>query len=128
MVQSGQKVKKEQEVFFILQQQKSMEQPNINYINKLSGDNVAFKSKMIAILKRELPEETTIYKHQMQFNDFNLAAQSVHKLKHKISILGLEKSYYLAERFEDNLKNNDIDLQSSFEEVLVLMNAFVVKL
>ena len=105
-----------------------MEQPNINYINKLSGDNVAFKSKMIAILKRELPEETTIYKHQMQFNDFNLAAQSVHKLKHKISILGLEKSYYLAERFEDNLKNNDIDLQSSFEEVLVLMNAFVVKL
>ncbi|MGO4822553.1 MULTISPECIES: Hpt domain-containing protein [unclassified Flavobacterium] len=105
-----------------------MEQPNINYINKLSGDNVAFKSKMIAILKRELPEETTIYNHQMQNNDFNLAAQSVHKLKHKISILGLEKSYYLAERFEDNLKNNDIDLQSSFEEVLVLMNAFVVKL
>ena len=105
-----------------------MEQPNINYINKLSGDNAAFKSKMIAILKRELPEETTIYKHQMQNNDFNLAAQSVHKLKHKISILGLEKSYYLAERFEDNLKNNDIDLQSSFEEVLVLMNAFVVKL
>jgi hypothetical protein len=24
------------------------------------------------------------------------AAQSVHKLKHKISILGLDKSYYLA--------------------------------
>jgi hypothetical protein len=35
-------------------------------------------------------------------------AQSVHKLKHKISILGLEKSCYLAEEYESNLKNNPL--------------------
>jgi hypothetical protein len=33
------------------------------------------------------------------------AAQAVHKLKHKVSILGLEKSYYLSD-YEDNLNDN----------------------
>tara|TARA_R110000868_G_scaffold288378_1_gene548677 strand:- start:3937 stop:4254 length:318 start_codon:yes stop_codon:yes gene_type:complete len=105
-----------------------MEQPNINYINKLSGDNEAIKSKMIGILKKELPQETTTYNKQMQNKEFIFAAQSVHKLKHKIAVLGLEKSYYLAEKFENNLKNNEVDLQSSFEYVLALMNQFVVEL
>ena len=41
-----------------------MEQPNCNYINQLSGDNIVFKDKMLAILKRELPEETDIYQEQ----------------------------------------------------------------
>jgi hypothetical protein len=44
-------------------------------------------------------------------------AQSVHKLKHKISILGLEKSY-LAEEYESNLKNNSTNLHSDFESIL----------
>jgi HPt (histidine-containing phosphotransfer) domain-containing protein len=105
-----------------------MEQPNCNYINQLSGDNIAFKNKMLAILKRELPEETDIYQKQMERKEFVLAAQSVHKLKHKISILGLEKSYYLAEEFEDDLKSNNIELQSSFEDVLKLLNQFVIDL
>jgi hypothetical protein len=29
-----------------------MEQPNLNYINELSGDNLEFKTKLIGILKR----------------------------------------------------------------------------
>jgi hypothetical protein len=29
-----------------------MEQPNLNYINELSGDNLEFKNKIIAFLKR----------------------------------------------------------------------------
>ncbi|WP_040473701.1 Hpt domain-containing protein [Flavobacterium frigoris] len=105
-----------------------MEQPNINYINELSGDNLAFKNKMLAILKRELPEEIAIYKEQMRRKDFVIAAQSVHKLKHKISILGLEKSYYIAEEYEDDLKNSNIDLQLSFEDILKLLNQFVIEI
>jgi len=38
-----------------------MEQPNNNYIIQLAGDNLEFKSKMIAILKKELPEEIENY-------------------------------------------------------------------
>jgi hypothetical protein len=44
--------------------------------------------------------------------------QAVHKLKHKISILGLEKSYYIAEEYENNLNDSLIILQIEFEAIL----------
>lgn len=105
-----------------------MEKPNSNYINQLSGDNEEFKTKIIGILKRELPEEIIQYQNQIHSKNFKLAAESVHKLKHKISILGLEKSYYIAEEFEDNLKENSTNLQIEFENILKLMQDFVEKL
>ncbi|MBF01845.1 MAG: histidine kinase [Flavobacterium sp.] len=102
-----------------------MEKPNLTYIEQLAGDNSEFKAKMIAILKKELPEEIAVYKSQMQNNNWQEAAQSVHKLKHKVSILGLEKSYYLAETFEENLKNKVSTFQNEFEIVLEAMSNFV---
>ena len=108
--------------------QKLMEQPNNNYIDQLSGDNLEFKAKMIAILKGELPEEIAIYQNQMSQDNLAEAAQSVHKLKHKISILGLEKSYYIAEQFETQLKNESTGLQSDFEAILRVMQQFVQEL
>jgi len=105
-----------------------MEQPNNNYIDQLSGDNLEFKAKMMAILKSELPEEIAVYKNQMLNDNLAEAAQSVHKLKHKISILGLEKSYYIAEQFEEHLKNKSTALQSDFETILKVMQQFVQEL
>ena len=102
-----------------------MEQPNIKYIIQLSGDDEEFKATMIGVLKKELPAEIKDYNRYMQNSDFLLAAQSVHKLKHKISILGLEKSYYIAEEFENNLKSNSTLLQVEFESFLTLMKKFV---
>ncbi|MBC5836945.1 Hpt domain-containing protein [Flavobacterium muglaense] len=102
-----------------------MEQPNLNYINDLSGDNAEFKQKLIAILKRELPEEIDVYNKEYANVNYLLAAQSVHKLKHKISILGLEKSYYIAEEYENNLKENSTDLKAVFENILESMQEFV---
>jgi len=102
-----------------------MEQPNSNYINDLSGDNQEFKARLIKILKKELPEEIELYFLQMKNKDLLLAAQAVHKLKHKISILGLEKSYYIAEEYENNLNGSIIILQIEFEAILRIMQKFV---
>jgi HPt (histidine-containing phosphotransfer) domain-containing protein len=102
-----------------------MEQANLNYINELSGDNIDFKNKIIAILKRELPEEIAVYKERKSKNDLVQMAQSVHKLKHKISILGLEKSYYIASEYENNLKSSITQMQTDFEQVLDHMQEFV---
>jgi HPt (histidine-containing phosphotransfer) domain-containing protein len=102
-----------------------MENPNSDYINQLSGDNEEFKAKVIGILKRELPEEIEIYQNFIKILNFKAAAESVHKLKHKVSILGLEKSYYIAEKFENNLKQNLTDLQPDFETILKSMQDFV---
>ncbi len=105
-----------------------MEQPNNKYIEQLSGANIEFKARMIEILKRELPEEIAIYRNHLQNNDLADAAQCVHKLKHKISLLGLEKSYYIAEEFEELLKNKSTLLQDKFEEILDVMQRFVEEL
>lgn len=43
-----------------------MEQPNLNYINELSGDSIDFKEKIIGIIKKELPEEIAIYQNFMK--------------------------------------------------------------
>ena len=102
-----------------------MEQPNTNYIDQLSGDDAAFKIKMISIIKKELPLERIAYKEYLRQKDFKQTAQCVHKLKHKISVLGLEKSYYLAEQFEDNLKEGSLTLQSDFDTIIASMHNFV---
>lgn len=102
-----------------------MEEANLNYINELSGDNVEFKKKIITIVKQELPEEIKVYEFYKTGGNFLQMAQSVHKLKHKISILGLEKSYYIAEKYEQNLKNNSTETQSDFEIILIKMQDFV---
>ncbi len=102
-----------------------MEQPNLNYINELSGDDDVFKQKMILIVKTELPQEIESYHLLFKSQNFKATAEMVHKLKHKISVLGLEKSYYIAEQFEDNLKQGSIVLQNEFEEILNSMQSFV---
>ena len=102
-----------------------MEQPNLNYINELSGNDEGFKQKMIAIVKSELPQEIENYRSLLESQNFKATAEMVHKLKHKISVLGLEKSYYIAEQFEDNLKQSSTVLQNEFEEILNSMQKFV---
>jgi predicted DNA binding CopG/RHH family protein len=105
-----------------------MEEANLNYINELSGDSLEFRAKLIAIIKKELPEEIATYYVCKKNINLRLMAESVHKLKHKISLLGLEKSYYIAEKFEENLKNNSTNLQSDFECILKIMQEFVTLL
>ena len=105
-----------------------MEEANLNYINELSGGNLEFKNKLIGVLRAELPEEIKTYEYFKSRADYPQMYQSVHKLKHKISILGLEKSYYIAEKFESNLKNSSTELQSDFEEILTKMQQFVALL
>ena len=79
-----------------------MEQPNLSYINNLSGGDKAFEAKLIGIIKEEYPVEKAIYIKNIELKNFKEAAENVHKLKHKISILGLEKSYNTANTFEEN--------------------------
>ncbi len=105
-----------------------MEQPNLNYINEISGDDTEFKNKMIGILKKELPLEIEFYHQKLQANQWVEAALVVHKIKHKISILGLEKSYYIAEKFESDLKSSILDLKQEFESILTSMQTFVNEL
>lgn len=95
-----------------------MEYPNLSYINELSGGDDAFKNKLITIVKKEFPEEKEVYFKNFEAKNFKKTAENVHKLKHKISILGLEKSYKIAESYEENLKENSVSGEAAFNQIL----------
>jgi len=95
-----------------------MEKPNKIYLKQLSDGDVAFENQIISIIKKEFPVEVLEYQNSIKSNDFLKTADNVHKLKHKISILGLERGYEIASEFEKELKNGMKIQQVSFDEIL----------
>ena len=53
------------------------------------------------------------------------AGDDVHKIKHKISILGLTKSYDVAVDYENNLIENSTEGKVEFEAILQNMTSFL---
>ena len=99
--------------------------PNLDYINKLAKEDECVKNKLIASLKTEFSLDVINYKKSIQNLNFFESSESVHKLKNKISILGLDKSYCIAENFEKNLTNENLDLQKNFEQILKIIKHFL---
>lgn len=105
-----------------------MEQPNLSYINALSAGDELFKQNIISVVKKELPSEVLEYQNNMALKNFKGAADNVHKLKHKISILGLETTYAIAVAHEDQLRQEMHTLHADFEAVLKKMLLFIEQL
>jgi len=95
-----------------------MIQPNLSYIHKMSDGDRLFERKIIDIIKNEFPKEKRVYKNSIKAKKYKLAAKHVHKLKYKISILGLEKSYETAVAFENDLLDKCTKLQDEFDSIL----------
>ncbi|RIA08545.1 hypothetical protein OE09_0360 [Flavobacteriaceae bacterium MAR_2010_72] len=101
------------------------EKPNLTYINALSGGDIEFEKKLINIIKKEFPIEKEIYFKNLKEKKYQEVAENVHKLKHKIIILGLENSYELAVTYENNLKEGSLDLKEDFQIILKSMTNFL---
>ncbi len=102
-----------------------LEEPNLDYIDQLARDDNAVKQMLIDVLKNEFPIEQKEYYDSLAEKDFKKLASNVHRMKPKISILGLEKSYKLANDYEHNLKNNNLEGFEGFEELLQLISSFL---
>lgn len=105
-----------------------MEQPNLNYINKLSGGDKNFEAQLISILKKEFPVEKEKFQNSIDTNQLDESAEIVHKLKHKLSILGLEQGYQIAVDYENNLRNDNKSLTIEFKKVLNNISEYLNKL
>ena len=101
------------------------EQPNLEYIDQLSGDDASFKQKFLLILKEEFPLEQKEYLESLRMKDGDRAAQIVHKLKHKFNILGLHQGYGLAVDYEEALNEGDFGLNQAFLEVLSRIEVYL---
>ena len=72
-----------------------------------------------------IPEEIAEYKLNMEHRAFAKAAENVHKIKHKLGIMGLVEGYELAIAFEEELKLENIDLKEQFDEILLTVVHFL---
>lgn len=102
-----------------------MEQPNLSYIENMSGGNKAFEQKLIGIIKQEFPQEKVVYYNNIKSENLKKAAENVHKLKHKISILGLANSYEAAVNYEHNLIEGSTEGKNEFEVILKNITDFL---
>ena len=100
--------------------------PNLSYIKELADGDTEFEASLIAILKKELPKEKEAFIESIGVKDYQNSAAHVHKIKHKISILGLEKSYNFAISFEEELKNRNPKKYDTFLRILQNMEEFLM--
>ncbi len=100
-------------------------QPNLEYVNELSGGDALFKQKLIGIIKKEFPEEKEIFLHNYKSSELNKAAENVHKLKHKIGMLGLDDGYQIAIDFENELLAGKTSLFQKFMLILDTIDEFI---
>lgn len=102
-----------------------MEQPNLNYVNELARGDEAIKKTLIDVIKTEFPEEKQDYLDSLKNIEYKKIEENVHRIKHKISILGLEKSYETANQFEHNLREHSLDKQQDFEKILIVISDYI---
>lgn len=105
-----------------------MEEPNLLYIKKLSKGDLAFEANILDILKEELQEDINNYHHYLKLKDYQKTKIYIHRIKHKMSILGLEKSYEITNAFENDIRDLNFENQDYFEKVLPGMLHFLEKI
>ncbi|MEQ6122523.1 Hpt domain-containing protein [Reichenbachiella sp. MALMAid0571] len=102
-----------------------MEQPNLSNIQSIARGSKDFELKLLNVVKEELPTEIDAFEKYIKEGVYDKASEMVHKIKHKISLLSMEQSYYTAEEFENELRNNNPNLLMDFEEILKKMRIFL---
>jgi len=94
------------------------ENPNLNYIKELSEGDSVFEQKFIQILKDEFPLELQIYVDHIDKKESNMAAEIVHKLKHKFNILSMSKAYEFSVHYEEALRKGSMEMDVDFLKIL----------
>ena len=102
-----------------------MDSPNLDYIKEISDGDVEFENKLWAIIQEEFPIEKEKYYSSLNAKDQESMIEIVHKLKHKISILGLRKNYRNAVDYENSLRKGHSNLENEFKETLSVMSDFI---
>ncbi len=104
-----------------------MEQPNLSYINQLARGDDSVKNTLIEVIKNEFPDEKKVYLESLKSNNLEKIASNVHRIKHKFSILGLETSYNTAVKYEQSLRNDQLETISKeqFETTLSVISKYL---
>jgi hypothetical protein len=104
-----------------------MEEPNLEYIDQLARGDESIRKTLIDVIKNEFPDERIDYDNSIKSKDFKKIEDNVHRIKHKFSILGLEKSYKKANKFEHNLREHilNVEEQQDFDKTLIAISEYL---
>ena len=102
-----------------------METPNLDYLKQISGGDLDFENSMLAILKLEFPEECTILKQNFKNSNFKEVALNIHKIKHKIGMLGMINSVDLASKCEESIKKGNTEQYNELVLILERINVYL---
>ena len=101
------------------------ETPNLNYINDLAAGSQEFKDKLIGIVKREFPDEKEVFLENFDKKNYIKAAENVHKLKHKVGMMGFVDGYQVTVDFEEELRKGESEGYSKFMCILESIEQFL---
>ena len=104
------------------------ETPNLDYIKEIAGGNEEFEKKFLSIIQVEFPKEKEDYRNLLDNGELEESAKVVHKIKHKLGILGLNNGYKMAIQYEEDLKIGNTALTNDFEGILEAVEEFILKL
>lgn len=102
--------------------------PNLDYIKEIAGGNEEFEKKFLSIIQVEFPKEKEDYSNLLNSGELEESAKVVHKIKHKLGILGLSNGYKMAIKYEEDLKIGNTALKEDFEGVLNAVEEFILKI
>jgi len=102
-----------------------METPNLSYIDDIARGDELIKKTLIDVIKKEFPVELEEYYKNYTNLDYKKIEADVHKIKHKISILGLKKNYEMANQYEHNLREKNLDGSEDFEKILNVISNYL---
>ena len=102
------------------------ETPNLSYVVELVGtSDFDFEQKFVALLKQEFVWDLEKYLYHIGKNEPRAAAEVVHKLKYKFSVLGMKRAFDFAEIHKEKLHVNDMDLDADFRRILKTVDIFL---
>lgn len=102
-----------------------MQEPSLEYINDLADGDQSFVLEITSLLKKEFTKDLKLFYKRLEENDLKGVASSIHKIKYKFGLLGLEEDVIIASKFENEIKTGNKELLIKFEEILLKINQYI---
>lgn len=109
-----------------VQEEYLREIPNLDYVVDLVGtQDFEFRKKFVAIMRTEFTWDLGRYLYHIKIDEPRAAAEIVHKLKYKFSVLGMKKTFEFAEQHKAKLEVGDSGYDENFKVILKIVAKFL---
>lgn len=99
--------------------------PNLSYIDKLASGDKEFHDSFLKSFASEMDLDSKAYIQNLQESNFQIAADMVHKIRNKLGILSMQKSFDMTYTYEEELRLENVELHDAFMDALNQVQKFL---